>query len=262
MKINKHIERGAGAAKIFDSRSLAVDYRTLTPILRPGMQVLDVGCGTGGISKDIAGVVGPAGQVTGIDNTALFIESGKKTYADIQNLQLIHADLFDFNPDQDFDLIVSARVLQWLSDPLAALIKMKSLLKPGGMVSILDYNHEALEWEPQPPQSMLQFYDTFLRWRADAGMNNHIAKDLPKLLETAGFVEIETINSDERYDSSRADYKKKIGIWAEVAGSTQMVKEGYLDDALRLQAIREYTEWMEHSAVSMTMKLREVRGVS
>ena len=40
------------------------------------------------------------------------------------------------------------------------------------------------------------------------------------------------------------------------------VTEGYLNDALRLQAIREYTEWVEHSAVSMTMRLREVRGIN
>jgi hypothetical protein len=52
---------------------------------------------------------------------------------------------------------------------------MYSLLKPGGTVSILDYNHEALEWQPQPPVSMQRFYATFLRWRGDAGMNNHIA---------------------------------------------------------------------------------------
>jgi ubiquinone/menaquinone biosynthesis C-methylase UbiE len=261
MKAGKHIQRGEGAARIFDSRSLAVDYRTLVPILQPGMQVLDVGCGTGGISKDIARVVGPQGKVTGIDNTVLFIESGKQTFADVKNLELIHADLFDFHPNETYDLIVSARVLQWLSDPPAALRKMKSLLQAGGMVSILDYNHEAIEWDPAPPHSMLRFYDTFLRWRADAGMNNHMADDLPGLLQDAGFKQIESFNSDEHYDRQRADHKKKIGIWAEVAGSTQMVEEGYLDEALRLQAIREYTEWVENSAVSMTMKLNEVRGV-
>lgn len=261
MKTSKNIQRGEGAARIFDSRSLAVDYRTLPPILKPGMQILDIGCGTGGISKDIARAIGPSGKVTGIDNTALFIESGKQTFAEVKNLELIHADLFDFDPDSSFDLIVAARVLQWLSDPLAALIRIKSMLKPGGMVSILDYNHADLEWQPQPPQSMLQFYDTFLRWRADAGMNNRMAKDLPGLLEKAGFQEVDSIYADEHYDDQREDYKKKIGIWAEVAGSTQMVEEGYLDEGLRLQAINEYTDWVEHSATSMTMKLREVRGV-
>lgn len=262
MKTSKHIQRGEGAARIFDNRSLAVDYRTLGPVLQAGMEVLDVGCGTGGISKDIARAVGPSGKVTGIDNTALFIESGRQTFSEVENMELIHADLFDFHSKAAFDLVVSARVLQWLSDPLAALVKIKSLLRPGGMVSVLDYNHDALEWEPQPPQSMLQFYDTFLRWRADAGMNNHMADDLPALFEQAGFQQVESLNADEHYDHERMDYKKKIGIWAEVAGSRQMVEEGYLEETLRLQAIAEYTEWVENSAISMTMKLREVRGVA
>lgn len=52
MKGNKHIERdGQNATKIFDSRSLAKDYRSLIQILEPGITVLDIGCGTGSISK-------------------------------------------------------------------------------------------------------------------------------------------------------------------------------------------------------------------
>jgi len=48
MKENKHIERdGQTATKTFDNRSLKIDYRTLEPILKKGMSVLDVGCGTG-----------------------------------------------------------------------------------------------------------------------------------------------------------------------------------------------------------------------
>ncbi len=81
MKGNKHIERdGQTITKIIDNRSLKVDYRTLEPILKEGMSVLDVGCGTGAISKDIAEIVGNSGKVTGIDNTAKFIESGKISY--------------------------------------------------------------------------------------------------------------------------------------------------------------------------------------
>ena len=65
MKDNKHIERSSKTTiKIFDNRSLKVDYRTLEPILKQGMSVLDVGCGTGSISADIAKIVGNSGKVT------------------------------------------------------------------------------------------------------------------------------------------------------------------------------------------------------
>jgi ubiquinone/menaquinone biosynthesis C-methylase UbiE len=260
MKSNKHIQRDDQATKIFDDRSLTNDYKNLTSILKPGMKVLDVGCGTGSISKDIAAIIGEIGKVIGIDNTEIFILSGKESYQNVTNLELIHVDLFDFNPEEKFDLIVSARVLQWLSNPKEALLKMKSLLKPNGQISILDYDHTNLDWTPSPPESMQEFYNTFLKWRQDAGMNNKIAEDLPHLLEEAGFHSIEKINSDEFYNEERLEYKSKIGIWSKVAASLQMVEEGYLDNDLRLKAIEEYNHWIETEAISMTMKLNEVRG--
>jgi ubiquinone/menaquinone biosynthesis C-methylase UbiE len=261
--MNKEIKRdGPTANKIFDNRSLEIDYRTLVPLLKQGMKVLDVGCGTGAISKGIAERVGPSGSVTGIDNTEAFIISGKETYKAVSNLELIHADLFQFEPTEKFDLIVSARTLQWLSTPKEALLQMKSMLKPGGQISILDYNHEQLEWQPAPPESMQRFYATFLRWRADAGMNNHIAEDLREYLEEVGFDFIEVHNSDEVYKKGDANFLSKIGIWAKVAGSTQMVEEGYLDDADRLKAIDDYSHWIETEAELMVMKLNEVRGIN
>lgn len=260
MKGNKHIERDENATKIFDNRSLAKDYRNLTQILEPGITVLDIGCGTGSISKDIANFIGYNGKVIGIDNTANTINSGKESYAATENLELIVIDLFDYNPEIKFDLIVSARTLQWLSNPKEALLKMKSLLKPNGKISILDYNHNILEWNPSPPKSMLTFYSTFLKWREDAGMNNQIADDLEQLLKEVGFHSIEKINSDQFYTKTDADFHSKVGIWSKVAGSTQMVDEGYLDNDLRLKAIEEYDYWIENSALSMTMKMNEVRG--
>lgn len=260
MTVNKHIQRDNQTTKIFDARSLANDYRYLTEILKSGMNVLDVGCGTGSISKDIANIVGEKGKVTGIDNTENFILSGQSTYESVANLKLINIDLFDYNPGEKYDLIVSARTLQWLSNPKEALLKMKSMLKPNGQISILDYNHTNLNWNPLPPESMQEFYKTFLKWRQDAGMNNEIADDLPNLLEEVGFHSIEKINSDEFYNDERVDYKSKIGIWSKVAGSSQMVEEGYLDNELRMKAIEEYDNWIETSAISMTMKLNEVRG--
>jgi ubiquinone/menaquinone biosynthesis C-methylase UbiE len=261
MKPNKHIQREAQeATKIFDDRCLKNDYRYLSQILKPGLLVLDVGCGIGAISKDIAQLVGKNGKVIGIDNNEKFIQIGQEVNQSVLNLDLIHVDLFDFDPKEKFDLIVSSRTLQWLSNPKEALIKMKSLLKPNGQISILDYDHTNLIWNPLPPESMQEFYKTFLKWRADAGMNNQIAEDLPQLVKEAGFHSIEKINSDEQYTSGNPNFKSKLGIWSKVAGSKQMVEEGYLDENLRLKAIEEYDNWIESEALSMTMKLNEIRA--
>ena len=259
--MNKEIKREAqGAGKIFDSRTLEKDYSTLPPILKAGLKVLDVGCGTGAISKGIAARVGQSGHVTGIDNTESFIISGKETYKSVSNLTLIHVDIFQYKSEEKFDLIVSARTLQWLNNPEEAIIKMKSLLKPGGTISILDYNHTAIEWKPEPPASMKKYYKTFLKWRADAGMNNQVAADIAAYMEEASLNSIEVINANEVYKKGEPDFQSKIGIWSQVARSTQMVEEGYLDENDRLKAIEEYEIWIESEAQSMTMKLNEVRG--
>jgi len=259
--MNKTINRDHQTTnKIFDNRSLQVDYATLIPLLKEGLRVLDVGCGTGAISNGIAKLVGPTGCVIGIDNTEKFIVSGKESYKETVNLELIHSDLFNYDNDEKFDLIVAARTLQWLSNPLDALIKMKSLLKPGGQISILDYNHEKLEWNPQPPKSMQLFYAAFLKWRADAGMNNQIADDLAGYFQEAGLNSIEVFNSDEVYKKGDPNFLERIGIWSKVANLKQVVEEGYITEDLRLKAIEEYDYWIKTDAQQMVMKLKEVRG--
>ena len=259
--MNKTINRDHQTTnKIFDDRTVEVDYATLIPLLKPGLRILDIGCGTGAISRGIATRVGPAGHVTGIDNTEKFIVSGREHYGDTPNLELIHTDLFQYEPKEKFDLIVSARTLQWLSNPQEAIEKLKTFLQPGGQLSVLDYNHEALEWTPQPPESMRYFYKQFLQWRADAGMNNHIAEDLADYFEKAGFHAIEVYPSNEVYSRGDDNFIQRAGIWSKVAGLRQMVEEGYIMEERRLQAIEEYDAWIATDAEQMIMKLKEVRG--
>src|SRR5690606_15884051 len=83
------------STKIYDTRSLEKDYPTLIPILTKGIRVLDVGCGTGAISKGIAECVGPNGYVVGIDNTEKFIRSGKQRYSETKNIHIIDSVLYN-----------------------------------------------------------------------------------------------------------------------------------------------------------------------
>lgn len=258
--MNKTIKREKDKNEVYGRRTLETDYRHLKTFLRPGMRVLDVGCATGSITKGIADCIGKNGEVIGIDNTSHMIDHGNEEYASIPNLHLECCDLFSYEPEEKFDLVVAARVIQWMDNPIESLIKIKSLLKPNGQVSILDYNHNRLEWVPQPPLSMLRFYQAFLKWKSDAGMNNAIGSDLPHLLKQIGFKNIEVINSNEYYNRTRADFKEKVKIWSDVADLEQISEEGYMSTKDRKRAKEEYNHWVDNNAISMTMFLNEVRG--
>ncbi len=249
-------------AVVLNNRSLGKDFPTLIPILKEGIRVLDVGCGTGAITKGIAEKVGMTGHVLGIDRNSELIAEGNSFFDFPDNLELITTELFDYEPREKFDLIVSARALQWLPNPEEALQKIRTWLKPGGQISILDYNHETLSWTPPAPKSMQDFYQAFLDWRSGMGCNNSIADDLARYFDNAGFEKVEVIESNEVYRRGEDNFLDKTGIWLEVAKSAglKMVNEGFASEELRQEAMKEYRHWMETEAEQMVMTLNDVRG--
>ena len=76
-----------GTSVILDNRNLQKDYSTLISILKSGMRILDVGCGTGAISKGIAEKVGKNGHVVAIDSSEHLIAKGKEYFQNINNLK-------------------------------------------------------------------------------------------------------------------------------------------------------------------------------
>ncbi|MBD0383670.1 methyltransferase domain-containing protein [Paenibacillus sedimenti] len=255
-------ELSGKATNVLDFRTLASSHKRLAELLTEGMTVLDVGCGAGAITHGIAKIVGPTGRVVGIDSNPALIEKAKKTFGDIPGLEFECGDIFNLHFKEEFDIVTSARVLQWLSNPLEALTVLKSSTKPGGRVLILDYNHEKISWEPVPPSSMKSFYSAFLKWRSDAGMDNAIADHLPNLFEKVGINEIIITPQHETVKRTDNDFNSRISIWADVAASRgiQMVKDRYITESQRATAEMEYREWINEVAMSQTMYLLAVEG--
>jgi SAM-dependent methyltransferase len=162
-----------------------------------------------------------------------------------------------------FDIVTAARVLQWLADPTSALRAMAAAARRGGRVIVLDYNHEKIAWTPEPPASLRRFYAAFLRWRADAGMDNTIADRLPALFATAGLTAIASTDQHEVARLGDADFETRAGIWADVAASRghQMVADGAVTEAERRAAELDYRAWLRDGARSHALYLRAVEGV-
>jgi len=252
----------AGTARFLNLRSLASAHRHLAQVLRPGMAVLDVGCGTGAITRGIAEAVAPQGRVVGLDINGELIEQARRAHQDVPGLSFEVGDIYKLAHESAFDIVTAARMLQWLAFPQEAIRLMAGAAKPGGRLVVLDYDHTRLSWQPAPPRSVRAFYDAFLRWRAEAGMDNSIAEHLAIMFEQVGLDQIQVVPQHELTQRSDTDFEQRIGIWADVAATRghQMVRDGAISEDDRRLAEDEYRTWMKDQAQSQSMYLLAVEG--
>jgi ubiquinone/menaquinone biosynthesis C-methylase UbiE len=251
-----------GTQRILNARSLQTAHRRLAALLRPGLTVLDLGCGTGAITRDIAAAVAPHGQVVGVDVHAGLIAEARRVHGAVPGLTFEVCDVYTLPFRATFDLVSAARVLQWLAHPLDALHLLVAATKPGGQVVLLDYNHENIVWHPPPPASMRLFYTAFLRWRAEAGMDNAAADHLAGMCVEVGLVNIVTTPQHEVTQRTDPDFAVRLGLWAEVAATRghQMVAAGALSESQRAAAETEYRAWLQDQAASQHLYLMAVEG--
>lgn len=248
---------------VLDSRSLANSHKRLAEILTEGMTILDVGCGTGAITRGIAEAVGPNGRVVGIDSNPTLIEKARQAHGETPGLSFEIGDIYNLPYEQQFDIVTASRVLIWLSDPLKALKAMTAAAKIGGRILIVDYNHTKILWEPQPPSSMLHFYSAYLRWRSKAGMDNSIADALAEMFQKVGLKNITVTPQHEITKRTDLDFQTRIGIWANTASSrgVQMERDGFISKKDYLNAEKEYRKWMVQDAEFLTMYMLAVEGI-
>ncbi|MEJ7645734.1 MAG: methyltransferase domain-containing protein [Chryseolinea sp.] len=261
-KSEQRAEMPKGKNSVLDRRTVVNGNANLLKIIRRDDHVLDVGCGSGAITKDIASLVGAGGSVLGIDSSVHLIEQAKNDFAKLPNLSFEVADIKAYSADKLMDVVTSARVLQWLSHPAEVVIKLTSLVKPGGWLTILDYNHEKVEFNPPIPPSMQLFYNNFLQWRSDAGMDNGIADNLKDIFAHAGLVDITEDDYAEVSISGKQTFLEEIDIWIKVAEGRgpQLVKDGYITESERLLAITDYGTWIKNEAKYMKLYLKAVTG--
>ncbi len=118
-------------------RTLGGDIPELKDYLKPGMKVLDVGCGRGTITLGVAEAVSP-GEVMGIDPVAENIDMARDWATEASskgNVSFRSGDCHDLDlPDDTFDVVYSHTVTHFLLDPVRALEEQKRVAKPGGWV--------------------------------------------------------------------------------------------------------------------------------
>jgi len=104
--------------------------------IRPGMRVLDLGCGAGDVAFVAADLVGPDGLVVGVDRSpdALARARLRAGQRGLAQVQFVEGDLAEPAPGGPFDAIVERLVLWTVPDPAALLRRQATVLRPGGLV--------------------------------------------------------------------------------------------------------------------------------
>jgi SAM-dependent methyltransferase len=125
----------------------------LLPHLKPGLSVLDIGCGPATITADLAARVAP-GTVLAVDQSADVLDEARAEIErrTLSNVTFATADVHKLEfPDDAFDVVHAHQVLQHVADPVQALREMRRVCRPGGIVAARDADYAGFIWFPRLP---------------------------------------------------------------------------------------------------------------
>ena len=219
--------------------------------LRPGMRLLDVGCGPGTITIDLATRVAP-GKVVGIDRErAVITEAGRLLQAGSwANVEFRAGDVYSLElGDESFDVVHAHQVLQHLTDPVAALVEMRRVLRPGGILAVRDSDYGGFIWAPSDrmlDRWMQLYHDVCRRNGADADAGRYLVG----WVRAAGFTEIEPSSSTWTFADAR-----DRSWWGELWGE-RVLKSSFAEQAVEyglstreeLSAISRSWRWWAEQA--------------
>ncbi|MFT3923923.1 MAG: methyltransferase domain-containing protein [Myxococcales bacterium] len=188
----------AGAAGLERSKVLARVMQDPTAALfdrvgiAAGSRCLDVGCGTGDVSFELASRVGPRGQVIGADLDPAKLELARRD-AELEglseNLAFQCVDVAEWSDERGFDAVYARFVLTQLRDPAAMLATFVRLTRPGGVVIVEDIDHSG--WLCEPPSASHDRYTELCeRVVQSKGADVHIGLRLPTLMAEAGLADV------------------------------------------------------------------------
>ena len=231
---------GDGVLRSHRWRTAANSAAYLLPHLSPGDTVLDVGCGPGTITCDLARAVSP-GPVVGVDAAEAVVAEARERAVGVPGVTFEVADLFALPyADDSFDVVHAHQVLQHVADPVAVLRAMAARCAPGGLVAARDGDYSAFAWFPRLPE-----LDRWLALYRQAARANGGEPDAgPRLAgwaRQAGLTDVTTTASTWCFatDDDRAWWG---GMWAERILSSALTRQ-LLDTGLSTQ-----TELAEISA--------------
>jgi SAM-dependent methyltransferase len=222
----------------------------LLPRLRPGMDILDVGCGPGTITLDLARRVG-TGEVVGIDSADEVIDIARSSADDnaLTNVRFAVGDAYHLDfADGTFDVVHAHQMLQHLSDPVGALVEMGRVCRGGGLVAARDGDYDGFTWYPADPWLDL-WLDVYGRVARHNGGEPDGGRRLVAWARAAGFADVSATAS--AWCFSEADDRGWWGgLWAdrmtESALGLQAVDLGFVSREDIENVATAWRRWAAH----------------
>jgi SAM-dependent methyltransferase len=157
-----------------------------------GLTCLDVGCGGGDVTFELARRVGPRGQVVGVDMDEAKISLARQEAAaqGLANAEFHTLDIRNEGVDADFDLVYARLLLTHLADPAGAVAAFYRCLRPGGLLIVEDIDFKgSFVWpETEAFRRYCELYYAVIRKR---GGDPDIGPRLPILLADGGFEQVD-----------------------------------------------------------------------
>lgn len=172
-----------------EARRLGDQADTLAELLHAGTaypagsRVLEAGCGVGAQTVHLA-ARSPGAHLTAVDVSAASLAQARKRVAGVEFRQ---ADLFDL--DGEYDHVFVCFVLEHLPEPEKALAHLRTLLRPGGTITVIEGDHGSAFFHPRSEDAQAAI-DCLVRLQAEAGGDALIGRRLYPLLTGAGFDDV------------------------------------------------------------------------
>lgn len=216
--------------------------------LKPGMRVLDAGCGTGVVTRRMAMKVSP-GEVYGVDMDSLFIDEARKLAANerASNIKFSLGNIDDLEfEDGVFDLSYCRLVLMHVENTVKTIAELKRVTKRGGIVAVSDQDDGGVIGYPELPK-MMQLFSKYGSLAKIRGEDRYIGRKLFSILEQAGLSSIAIYPFPIHATQQNPEMLKMlVSVPVQIVESSKddMVKQGLVSAEDYPEAIKEVQEFL------------------
>jgi SAM-dependent methyltransferase len=192
--------------------------------VRPGWRCLELGGGNGSIARALAKAVAPTGHVVASDIDLTYMADLQAPCLEVRRIDILH----DAIEEGAYDFVFARALLHHLTPAHKALERMVTALKPGGV--LVSIEPDMLPCTVTEPHSMNAFWQGWLTWSIDAGIDYSIGRKIPAWLDSLGLEDVGGEGHTSQFNGG-SDWAR---YWTETMRelAPTLLKSGYITEKM------------------------------